>query len=124
MPSDHRVDAWGGSAPDDDPERAWAVLGLMSNASPLQVASAYVSLCEELARELETAPTRALRVDILEARADVDEAYRRCTAYLERQDAAPPAVAPVPDAGGAPGVRYETQVATEAFEAAPPNAAA
>ncbi|HEY5657404.1 MAG TPA: hypothetical protein VIY27_06410, partial [Myxococcota bacterium] len=31
-------------APAKDPDRAWAVLGLMPSASPLQVASAYVSL--------------------------------------------------------------------------------
>src|SRR5437870_7604220 len=40
------------AATDGPATRAWAVLGLAVGASPLEVASAYVSLCEELNREL------------------------------------------------------------------------
>src|SRR5262245_6836622 len=58
--------------------RAWAVLGLAVGASPLEVASAYVSLCEELDRELAAAPTDALRHLCLEARAEIDGAYQHC----------------------------------------------
>src|SRR5262245_49477215 len=60
--------------------RAWAVLGLSADASPLEVASAYVSLCEELDRELAAAPTEALRHRCLEARAEIDSAYQHCAA--------------------------------------------
>ena len=60
--------------------RAWAVLGLAAGASPLEVASAYVSLCEELDRELAAAPTEALRHRCLEARAEIDSAYQHCAA--------------------------------------------
>src|SRR6185503_7206504 len=54
--------------------------GLAAGASPLEVASAYVSLCEELDRELAAAPTEALRRRCLEARAEIDSAYQHCAA--------------------------------------------
>src|SRR5262245_36297859 len=75
--------------------RAWAVLGLSAGASPLEVASAYVSLCEELDRELAAAPTDALRHRCLEARAEIDGAYQHC--------AAAPLAAEVSDAGTGSG---------------------
>jgi iron(II)-dependent oxidoreductase len=91
---------------EDPGARAWAVLGLGIGASPLEVASAYVSLCEELDRELASAPTEALRRRCLEARAEIDGAYQVCAAApLAAETASPSAV------------RYETQVAEEAFEA-------
>src|SRR5262245_49742100 len=88
--------------------RAWAVLGLEVGASPLEVASAYVSLCDELDRELAAAPTEALRHRCLEARAEIDSAYRHC--------AAAPLLA---DTAGADNeaAGYETQVARATFEA-------
>jgi formylglycine-generating enzyme len=88
--------------------RNWAVLGLAAGASPLEVASAYVSLCEELDRELAAAPTEALRKRCLEARAEIDSAYQHCAA-------APLAVEPGGAGGGSAG--YETQVARATFEA-------
>jgi formylglycine-generating enzyme required for sulfatase activity len=87
--------------------RAWAVLGLAVGASPLEVASAYVSLCEELDRELAAAPTEALRHRCLEARAEIDSAYQHC--------AAAPLAAETAGANAAAG--YETQVARATFEA-------
>jgi formylglycine-generating enzyme required for sulfatase activity len=84
--------------------RPWAVLGLGVGASPLEVASAYVSLCEELDRELAAAPTEALRHRCLEARAEIDGAYQHCAA-------APLAAEATASAG------YETQVARATFEA-------
>src|SRR5262245_29823516 len=89
----------GGEAPG---ARAWAVLGLAVGASPLEVASAYVSLCEELDRELAAAPTEALRHRCLEARAEIDSAYQHCAA-------APLLVEPNLAIDAAAG--YETQVA-------------
>src|SRR5437773_8501109 len=88
--------------------RAWAVLGLTAGASPLEVASAYVSLCEELDRELAAAPTDALRHRCLEARAEIDSAYQYCAA------------APLAEEGAGTGTAsagYETQVARGTFEA-------
>ncbi len=97
------------SAPAEDPAaRAWAVLGLEVGASSLEVASAYVSLCEELDRELESAPTEALRRRCLEARAEIEGAYQTCAA------------APLGGDGGAGVARYETQVSEEAFEPSAP----
>ncbi len=91
---------------DEEPgQRAWTVLGLRPGASPLEVASAYVSLCEELDRELASSPTEALRRRCLEARAEIDAAYQHCAA-------AP--LAAEPARSGAD--RYETQVAAATFE--------
>ena len=92
-------------------ERALSVLGLRQGASPLDVASAYVALCEELERDLASAPTDALRRRCLESRAEVDEAYRRCAAALQDPESAP---LPAADDGS-----YQTQVASEVFESAP-----
>jgi len=98
--------------PVDDPSaRAWAVLGIAVGAPPLEVASAYVSLCEELDRELSSAPTEALRRRCLEARAEIDGAYQVCAAAPLAAEAT--AAAP-------PSARYETQVAEQAFEAPEP----
>jgi formylglycine-generating enzyme required for sulfatase activity len=83
--------------------RAWDVLGLAVGASPLEVASAYVSLCEELDRELAAAPNEALRHRCLEARAEIDSAYQHCAA--------------APLAAGMASAGYETQVARATFEA-------
>jgi formylglycine-generating enzyme required for sulfatase activity len=88
--------------------RAWAVLGLAAGASPLEVASAYVSLCEELDRELAAAPTEALRKRCLEARAEIDSAYQHCAA-------APLSAESAGATNAAAG--YETQVARATFEA-------
>ena len=96
-------------AADEGPgARAWAVLGLAVGASPLEVASAYVSLCEELDRELAAAPTEALRHRCLEARAEIDSAYQHCAA-------APLAAETAGATNAAAG--YETQVARATFEA-------
>jgi formylglycine-generating enzyme required for sulfatase activity len=93
--------------------RAWAVLGLAVGASPLEVASAYVSLCEELDRELAAAPNEALRHRCLEARAEIDSAYQHCAAAPLAAEGAGTVVA----------LRgYETQVARATFEAPPPAA--
>ena len=96
-------------APDvvDPRLRSWAVLGLEADASPLEVASAYVSLCEELDRELDSAPTEALRRRCLEARAEIDTAYQHCTAPLAGE---------APRTRGTDPGRYETQMAEGAFE--------
>jgi len=95
----------------DDPRaRAWAVLGLPVGASPLEVASAYVTLCDELDRELASAPTEGLRRRCLEARAEIDAAYQLCAAAPLRAD---------PGAGASGG--YRTQVAAETFEAPEPE---
>src|SRR5262245_36428693 len=96
------------SQTDNSATRAWAVLGLSVGASPLEVASAYVSLCEELDRELAGAPTEALRHRCLEARAEIDSAYQHC--------AAAPLLAESAGAGDV-AARYETQVARATFEA-------
>jgi formylglycine-generating enzyme required for sulfatase activity len=92
---------------DDSALRPWAVLGLAAGASPLEVASAYVSLCEELDRELASAPTEALRHRCLEARAEIDSAYQHCAA-------APLSADPV--GGDFESAGYQTQVATATFE--------
>jgi hypothetical protein len=98
----------GDGAPEDDGlALAHAVLGLSPGASPLDVASAYVSLCEELERDLATAPTEALRRRCMEARAEVDEAYRYCIASL-----------PGTVSGLESDAPYETQMASETFEGA------
>jgi len=110
----------GGEPITELPDRAWEVLGLAHHASPLEVASTYVSLCEEIEREFQSAPTEALRHRCLEARAEVDEAYRVCVAISGREGAAPPSVTPARAAGSAPDAHYETQVSTQAFEAPPP----
>src|SRR5262245_26664499 len=88
--------------------RPWAVLGLEAGASPLEVASAYVSLCEELDRELAAASTEGMRHRCLEARAEIDSAYQHCAAAPL---AAEGSVATIASAG------YETQVARATFEA-------
>jgi formylglycine-generating enzyme required for sulfatase activity len=99
--------------PADEPlAHAFGVLGLSPNASPLDVASAYVALCEEIDREVEDAPGEELRRACLEARADVDAAYQRC-ALSPLRDAPEAAAA----ADGGPPARYETQMAAEPFEA-------
>jgi hypothetical protein len=90
----------------DARERAFAVLGLPAGASALDVASAYVTLCEELEREVAAAPNPTLRLACLAARAEIDAAYQRCAAQpLRAAD------------GAAAGERYETQLASEPFEA-------
>ena len=101
----HRVPRRNGEHPT---ARAWEVLGLAPGASPLEVASAYVSLCEELDRELAAAPTEAIRRRCLEARAEIDSAYQHCAAAPLAADASGAANA---SAG------YETQVARATFEA-------
>jgi hypothetical protein len=94
------------AAPADPRARAFATLGLPLDASALDVASAYVTLCEELEREVAAAPSQALRRACLAARAEVDAAYQRCAAQpLRAAD------------GAASGERYETQLASEPFEA-------
>ena len=70
----------------DPRDRSLAALGLASDASLLDVASAYVSLCEELEREVSSAPTEALSRRCLEARVEIDEAYRLCAAAPLRDD--------------------------------------
>ncbi|MEM7410701.1 MAG: SUMF1/EgtB/PvdO family nonheme iron enzyme [Myxococcota bacterium] len=99
------------SGQEDPHTRSWDVLGLQAGASPLEVASAYVSLCEELDRELDSAPTEALRRRCLEARAEIDAAYQLCAA------------APLAESGEAqtPPSGYETQMAPAAFEARQPE---
>jgi formylglycine-generating enzyme required for sulfatase activity len=96
------------AAAEEPASRAWAVLGLAVGASPLEVASAYVSLCEELERELAVAPTEALRHRCLEARAEIDSAYQHCAAAPLAAETANA----IDVAGG-----YETQVARATFEA-------
>ena len=95
--------------------RAWEVLGLTPGASPLDVASAYVSLCEELDRELAEAPSEAVRKRCLEARAEIDSAYQHCAA-------AP--LAAVASSATHAAAGYETQVARATFEAPVPEAPA
>jgi formylglycine-generating enzyme required for sulfatase activity len=97
-------------------DEAFGVLGLPANASPLDVAAAYVSLCDSIEREAKEAPTEELRRACLEARADVDAAYQRCTVspLREGEDAALPSA----EDGTPAAVAYETQMAAEPFEAA------
>ena len=94
---------------------ALAVLGLPPDASPLDVASAYVSLCESIEREAEAAPNEEIRRACLEARADVDAAYQRCTASpLRALDSNPDDAEVETDSP----VAYETQMSAEPFAAA------
>jgi hypothetical protein len=86
---------------------AFATLGLAPGASALDVASAYVTLCEELEREVASAPSQALRMACVTARAEIDAAYQRCAAQPLRTG----------DAAAEPGGPYETQLASEPFEA-------
>jgi len=102
--------------PDDPRTRSWAVLGLAKGASALEVASAYVSLCEELDRELESAPTEALRRRCLEARAEIDAAYQHCAAA--ELAGADPVRSPSQDPVG-----YQTQMDETAFEVPKPEPA-
>jgi formylglycine-generating enzyme required for sulfatase activity len=90
---------------------AFSLLGLRPGASALDVASAYVSLCDEIEREAGDAPTEELRRACLEARADVDAAYQQCALSPLRGELEPQSV------GGAEPARYETQMSTAPFEA-------
>jgi hypothetical protein len=89
---------------------AFATLGLAPGASALDVASAYVTLCDELERELAASSGESVRRACLAARAEIDAAYQRCAARPLRAGESPAA----PGSGG----RYETQLADEAFEVA------
>jgi hypothetical protein len=85
-------------------DAAYAALGLSPDASALDVASAYVTSCDELERELAGAQDEAVRRACLAARAEIDAAYQRCAAR------------PLRDADEGEGrSRYETQVASEPF---------
>ncbi|HVH19669.1 MAG TPA: hypothetical protein VNF72_15330 [Myxococcota bacterium] len=96
---------------------AFEVLGLAPGASALDVASAYVTLCDELERELAASPVEAVRRACLAARAEIDAAYQRCAARpLHKVGAAD-------EADGAAS-RYETQLADAPFEVAPGPAVA
>jgi formylglycine-generating enzyme required for sulfatase activity len=92
---------------------AFALLGLRPGASALDVASAYVALCEEIEREARDAPTEELRRACLEARADVDAAYQQCALSPLRGE--PELESP----GGEPQARYQTQMSAAPFEARP-----
>lgn len=88
-------------------DAAYAALGLSPDASALDVASAYVTSCDELERELAGAQDEAVRRACLAARAEIDAAYQRCAAR------------PLRDADEGDGrSRYETQVASEPFQVA------
>lgn len=91
---------------------AFATLGLSAGASALDVASAYVTLCDELEREVAAAPTEGLRRACLAARAEIDAAYQRCAAQPLR------AAEGLESASSTSG-RYETYLADDPFEAAP-----
>jgi hypothetical protein len=91
---------------------AFATLGLAEGASALDVASAYVTLCDELEREVAAAPNDALRRACLAARAEIDAAYQRCAAQPLRASEGP-------DVAGSTGGSYETHLAADPFEAAP-----
>jgi hypothetical protein len=93
---------------------ALGTLGLAPGASALDVASAYVSSCEELERELAGSPVEAVRRACLAARAEIDAAYQRCAAHPLRD-------AEAVDAAAAP---YRTQLADAPFEVARGPAAA
>ncbi|HEX5066226.1 MAG TPA: hypothetical protein VFY49_08940 [Myxococcota bacterium] len=96
---------------------AFEALGLAPGASALDVASAYVTLCDELERELAASPVEAVRRACLAARAEIDAAYQRCAARpLGKVGAADEAD------GAATG--YETQLADTPFEVAPGPAVA
>jgi hypothetical protein len=96
---------------------AFEALGLAPGASALDVASAYVTLCDELERELAASPLEAVRRACLDARAEIDAAYQRCAARPLHQAGA------ADEADGA-ATRYETQLADAPFEVAPGPAAA
>ena len=55
---------------------AFSLLGLRPGASALDVASAYVSLCDEIEREAGDAPTEELRRACLEARAERQDQHQ------------------------------------------------
>ncbi|MGH0030612.1 MAG: hypothetical protein ACQGVC_12530, partial [Myxococcota bacterium] len=105
-------------APDEPLAHALEVLGLSPSASPLDVASAYVALCEEIDREVRDATTEEVRRACLEARADVDAAYQRC-ALSPLHEAPEPEIAAgsAPDAEAPEPAHYETQMASAPFEA-------
>jgi hypothetical protein len=90
---------------------AFEVLGLAPGASALDVASAYVTLCDELERELAASPLEAVRRACLAARAEIDAAYQRCAARPLHK--AGPA-----DEGDGTASPYETQLADAPFEVA------
>jgi len=90
---------------------AFGTLGLSPGASALDVASAYVTLCEELEREVAAATSEAVRRACLSARAEIDAAYQRCAAQPLRAGEGPPG------GDGASGL-YETHLAAEPFEVA------
>lgn len=90
---------------------AFALLGLRPGASALDVASAYVALCDEIEREARDAPTEELRRACLEARADVDAAYQQCALSPLRGE--PELESP----NGEEHVRYQTQMSAAPFEA-------
>lgn len=90
---------------------AFAALGLAPGASALDVASAYVTLCDELERELAVSPGEAVRRACLAARAEIDAAYQRCAARPLGADEGPG----TPDAAAG---RYRTHLADEPFEVA------
>lgn len=87
-------------------DAAFAALGLAPGASAVDVASAYVTLCDELDRELAATPIAAVRGACLAARAEIDAAYQRCAAQPLRGRDGP---------GEAAGPGYETQLADEPF---------
>jgi hypothetical protein len=116
-PQDLGSEPFGLDAVADPHGRSLAILGLAPEASPLDVASAYVSLCEEIEREISTAPTQALRRRCLEARAEIDEAYRLCAAAPLRGEGVL-AGDESPDAGQPAPLGYETQMSSETFEGA------
>ena len=96
----------GTRAPEGSPDAAYAALGLSPDASALDVASAYVTSCDELERELAGAQDESVRRACLAARAEIDAAYQRCAARPLRSG----------DADESEGrSRYETQVASEPF---------
>jgi hypothetical protein len=108
-------------APDEPLAHAFEVLGLSPSASPLDVASAYVALCEEIDREIRDASNEEVRRACLEARADVDAAYQRCAISPLHESAESDAGGG--DVEGVEPVHYETQMATAPFEApeSPPS---
>lgn len=88
----------------DPVELAFAGFGLAPDASPLDLATAYVAACGELDRERASAATNALRQLCEHARTEVDRNYLRCTtthlstagATLSARTIADPEVAPAP----------------------------
>ena len=96
----------GGRPPERSRDDVYAALGLAPGASALDVASAYVTSCDELERELAGAQEEAVRRACLAARAEIDAAYQRCAARPLRSGD------PDESEGRA---RYQTQVASEPF---------